>query len=128
MLFDPRANRIAGYYTLSASALQLDNLPPAMRRGLPRYPLVPVVLLGRLAVDLGYRGQGLGEALLFNALRRAFEVGTLEIAATAVVVDALHDRARAFYERYGFQRLLDNSYQLFLPMPTIGRLLAADAS
>ena len=126
VLYDSQEGRVAGYYTLSAASVQLDNLPPDAQRELPRYPHVPVVLLGRLAIDQGYQGQNLGEVLLFNALRRGFDVGTQEIAAMAVIVDALHDRARAFYERYGFQRLVDNEYQLFLPMRTIAQLLAED--
>ena len=123
VLYNTQDDRVAGYYTLSAAAVHLDDLPPEMRRTLPRYPLVPVILLGRLAIDRDYKDQHLGEALLFDALRRAFAVGTREIAAMAVIVDALHDRARAFYERYDFQRLPDNELRLFLPMRTIGQLL-----
>jgi ribosomal protein S18 acetylase RimI-like enzyme len=126
VLVDDQERRIAGYYTLRASAVHLEDLPPETRRTLPRYPLAPVILLGRLAIDRDYQDQHLGEALLFNALRRAYNVGTREIAAMAVVVDALHDRARAFYERYGSQRLPDNELRLFLPMQTIGHLLEDD--
>jgi ribosomal protein S18 acetylase RimI-like enzyme len=126
VLHDAQEHRVAGYYTLSAASVQLENLPTEMHRELPRYPHVPVVLLGRLAIDRGYQGQGLGEILLFNALRRAFDVGTQEIAAMAVIVEALHDSARAFYERYGFRRFADNEHRLFLPMRTIAQLLAED--
>jgi GNAT superfamily N-acetyltransferase len=122
VLHDPELNRIAGYCTLSASAIALENVPTEVQRKLPRYPLVPVILLGRLAIDLNYRNQGLGEALLFDALRRALDVGTQQIAATAVVVDAFHDRARSFYEQYGFMRLADDEYRLLLPMTTIAVL------
>ena len=98
---------------------RLGRPPPGSTTGntatLPRYPIVPVILLGRLAIDREYQDQHLGDALLFDALRRAFTVGTQEIGAMAVIVDALHDRARMFYERYGFQRFPDNeissSYQ-----------------
>lgn len=128
VLYDDQDNRLAGFFTLSAAAVQLENLPTEARQKLPRYPLVPVVLLGRLATDRRYQGRGLGEALLFDALRRAFEVGTEQIAATAVVVDALHDGARSFYERYGFQRFLDDEYRLYLPMETIGRVLGESGS
>jgi GNAT superfamily N-acetyltransferase len=128
VLVDSHDNRLAGYYTLSASAVQLDALPPDARRKLPRYPLVPVVLLGRLAADRQYHGQGLGEALLFDALRRAFDVGTQQIAATAVIVDALHERARPFYGRHGFHRFGDDEFRLFLMMETISRLLDTDDS
>ena len=114
---------VAGYYTLSAFTVELRSLPPAFSRRLARYPNVPAILLGRLAVDTRYRGQGLGELLLFDALRRAF--GVVEaVAAVAMVVDAKDDRARAFYERYGFERLLDNDYQLFIPMGTVAQLVA----
>ncbi|MFN8593502.1 MAG: GNAT family N-acetyltransferase [Thermomicrobiales bacterium] len=124
VLGDPTTDRVAGYYTLSSASVTLDDLPEAMRRALPRYPLVPVVLLGRLAIDRAFHGQGLDEVLLYDALQRAFTVGTREIAAMAVIVDALHDRARGFYEQYGFQRFPSNEYRLFLPMTTIAQLLA----
>jgi GNAT superfamily N-acetyltransferase len=120
---DQHDDRVAGYYTLSAASVQLVDLPPDAQRNLPRYPHAPVILLGRLAIDQDYHGQRLGEALLFNALRRAFDVGTHEIGAMAVIVDALHDRARAFYEQYGFQRFPDNDYRLLLPMQTIGQIV-----
>jgi ribosomal protein S18 acetylase RimI-like enzyme len=123
VLFDIQAERVAGYYTLSSSSVQLVELPSETQRTLPRYPFVPVVLLGRLAIDRDYQEQHLGEVLLFNALRRAFAVGTREIAAMAVIVDALHDGARRFYERYGFQRFSNDTLGLFLPMQTIAQLL-----
>ncbi len=126
ILHAPEANRVAGYYTLSASSVHLEELSLEMRRMLPRYPQAPVVLLGRLAIDRDYQGQNLGEALLFDALRRAFDVGTEQIAAMAVIVDALHDRARAFYEQSGFQRFPDNAHRLLMPMQTIAQLLAED--
>jgi GNAT superfamily N-acetyltransferase len=128
VLFDLQEDRIAGYYTLSAASIQLVELPPDVQRMLPRYPSVPVVLLGRLAIGQSYQGQDLGAALLFNALRRAHNVGTAEIDAAAVIVDALHERARAFYERYGFQPLPDNDLRLFLPMRSIAKLLEEEDS
>jgi ribosomal protein S18 acetylase RimI-like enzyme len=126
VLYDAQDYQVAGYYTLSTAAVRLEDLPPETQRTLPRYPHVPVILLGRLAIDRGYQNQHLGEILLFDALRRAFIAGTREIGAMPVIVDARHERARAFYERYGFQRFPDNEYQLFLPMRTIARLIAED--
>jgi GNAT superfamily N-acetyltransferase len=123
VLFDPETDRLAGYYTLSTSSVRLEDLPAETQRTLPRYPQAPVILLGRLAIDQTHQGQGLGQALLFNALRRAHDVGTEQIGATAVVVDALHDRARAFYEQYGCRRFPNEAYRLFLPMQTVRRLL-----
>jgi GNAT superfamily N-acetyltransferase len=115
-------DRVAGYDTLSAASVQLADLPPEEQRNLPRDSHAPVILLGRLAIDQDFHGQELAEVLLFNALRWAFEVGTQQIAAMAVIVDALHDRARAFYEQYGFQRFPDNDYRLILPMQTIEQI------
>ncbi len=63
--------RIAGFYTLSSASVPLLELPPELSRRLPRYPTVPVVRLGRLAIDRDFQGNGLGGALLWDALRRA---------------------------------------------------------
>lgn len=65
------AGQVAGYYTLAAASVALSDLPLDVARKLPRYPSIPAVRMGRLAVDVGFRGAGLGEALLVNALRRA---------------------------------------------------------
>jgi len=115
------SRRVLGYYTLSAFAVQLTELSLDVRKHLPRYPLVPAVLLGRLAVDEQLAGQGWGKVLLVDALRRSLSHAS-QIAAMAVVVDAKNDASRAFYERYGFQRLADHDYRLFLPMKTIAQL------
>jgi GNAT superfamily N-acetyltransferase len=121
VLNDTEANVVAGYYTLSATAIAPTDLPAEMTKKLPRYPALPAVLLGRLAVDMGYRSRRFGELLLLDALRRA-EAHSAEVAAMAVVVDAIDDAARSFYERYGFERFEDEPYRLFLPMTTIARL------
>lgn len=115
VLLDVERDRIAGYYTLNAHMMRLDAIPAAFRGKLPRYPNVPATLLGRLAVDSAYRGQHLGNGLLFDALRRV-QLASQEIATWALVVDALNDSARAFYEHYGFIRLEDDPYRLFLPL------------
>ena len=109
---------IAGYYTLSATSVTLEELPPTDRKHLPRYPL-PAILIGRLAIDRRYQKQGLGEYLLTDALQRSLRA---EIGAVAVVVDAKDDRARSFYERYGFQRFPEREYRLFLMMKTFEEL------
>lgn len=123
MLADLAAHLVAGYYTLSATSLAPTDLPADLARRLPRYLDLPAVLLGRLAVDSRYRGQGFGKLLLFDGLQRAY-VHSDEVAAMAVVVDAIDDAARSFYERYGFERFLDDPGRLFLPMTTIAKLLS----
>lgn len=108
--------RIAGYYTLAAASLLLTDLPTRIAKKLPRYPTVPAVRLGRLAVDRAFQGKGLGGALVADALSRAVQS---EIAAYAVVVDAKDESAAAFYRHHGFIALPDSPETLFLPLATV---------
>lgn len=102
--------RIAGYYTLASASLLLSDLPAAVGKKLPRYPTVPAVRMGRLAVDQAFKGQGLGGALLADALDRA---ACSEIAAYALMVDAKDESAAAFYRHHGFIALPDSPLTLF---------------
>jgi len=124
VLRDPESPRIIGYYTLSTFSIELRDLPTELARRLPRYPRLPAVLIGRLAVDREFNGKGWGGVLLLDALRRSLEQ-TRQIAAMAVVVEAKNDRARAFYEKYGFVQFSGHEYRLFLPMGTVEQLLSA---
>lgn len=108
--------RIAGYYTLASASLYLADLPASTRKKLPRYPTVPAVRMGRLAVDHEFKGQGLGGALLADALDRA---ARSEIVAFALVVDAKDEAAAAFYKHHGFMALPDSPLTLFLPLATV---------
>jgi len=121
VLVEPPSRCVLGYYTLSASIITADQLPPELAKKLPRYPQLPVTLLGRLAVDQGHRGKGLGELLLIDALHRSLEAAS-EIGAMAVVVDAKDAAAEAFYEHFGFTRLQQQPCRLFLPMKTVAAL------
>ena len=103
------ANVVAGFYTLAATSLVLDGLSADHARRLPRYPSVPAVLLGRLAVDLKHQGQRLGGALVADALLRA---ARSEVMAYARVVDAKDEPAARFYEHLGFERLGDDQRRL----------------
>ena len=118
LLLPPDAT-IAGYYTLSSTSVRLADLPAQTTRKLPRYPLVPATLLGRLAVDRRHRGKGYGRFQLADALHRA---ARSEIAAFAVIVDAKDDGARRFYERESFLLLPEQPLRLFRPMVDIRRL------
>ena len=106
-------NRIAGFYTLAATSVLLADLPEIVARKLPRYPSVPAIRIGRLAVDQAARGQGLGAALLADALSRSTES---DIAGFALVVDAKDDSAAAFYLHHGFLPFADQPRTLFLPL------------
>lgn len=110
---------IAGYYTLSSTSVQLAELPAQTVRKLPRYPLVPATLLGRLAVDRRQQGKGYGRFLLGDALYRA---ARSEIASFALIVDAKDESARRFYERESFLPFPDQPMKLFRPMADVRRL------
>ncbi len=118
----PPDPRVLGYYTLSASVLTLTDLPDVLARRLPRYPQLPVTLLGRLAVDDTAKGQGLGEHLLLDALHRSLTHAD-QIAAMAVVVDAKDAAAEAFYRHYGFVTLQAQPRRMFLPMSLVAQIL-----
>ena len=113
----PGALAVAGYYTLAANSIAVANLPADAAKRLPRHP-VPVILLGRLAVDQKARGQGLGKALLRDALRRSLLLSE-QLGLFAVEVLAIDAEAKEFYTKYGFVPLVDNELHLFLPIKTI---------
>lgn len=120
VLVEANATPLA-YHTLAATSLALTDLPASTANRLPRYPLVPATLLGRLAVDHRHRGRRLGEHMLLDACARALRS---EIATFAVVVDAKDGSAAAFYRAYDFLPLDAGGRRLFLPMTTIARLFA----
>jgi ribosomal protein S18 acetylase RimI-like enzyme len=120
-VFTEDGKAIAGYYTLSQFAVELDVIPKEIARKLPRYPMVSTTLLGRLAVSQEYRGQGLGESLLMEALRRSLQMSK-QIASAAVIVDAIDESAVSFYRRYGFLEPPGIGRKLFLPMGTIQQI------
>jgi ribosomal protein S18 acetylase RimI-like enzyme len=126
VLYDAANDSVAGYYTLSACEIEPRSLPNEMAKRLPRRP-VPATLIGRLATDLRYRGQGFGELLLVNALTRAANASR-SIGSMAVIVDAKDDQARGFYERYEFQRFADDPYRLFLPVADAERVARVTGS
>jgi GNAT superfamily N-acetyltransferase len=112
---------VAGYYSLSQFSIDLVHLPEAIARRLPRYPVLPATLLGRLAISLSQRGRRLGETLLFDALYRSQGLSA-QIASVGVVVDAKDENAQSFYRRYGFVEILDAGRRMFVPMKTIRQM------
>jgi GNAT superfamily N-acetyltransferase len=109
--------RVLGYYTLASGAIATVGMPAKQAKKLPRHA-VPVVLLARLAVDRSFHGRGVGGFLLRDALTRSLDLSE-KLGIHAVVVDALDDEAKAFYERFGFLPLRDDEMRLFLPLSTI---------
>lgn len=123
VLLEPGTLVIRGYYTLSASLIAVEELPESMLKKLPRYGRLPVTLLGRLAIDRAAKGQGAGEFLLVDALRRSLE-GAQHIGAMAVVVDAKDAQAESFYKHFNFLPYQLSPLRLFLPMDQIASLFA----
>jgi predicted GNAT family N-acyltransferase len=113
---DVETSTIVGYYTLAAGGVPLVEMPAPLAKRLPRYASVPVVRMGRLAVDQRYRGQKLGAALLWDAVLRA---ARSEIAAFALVVDAKDDLAAAFYRHHGFVTLGEGQRYWALPLANV---------
>lgn len=111
---------VTGFYTLAAASLPMQELPEPDKRRLPRYPVLPAALIGRLAVDERFQGRGLGGALLFDASKRAMQA---EPAIFALVVDAKGDSAAAFYAHHGFTTFVSRPMSLFLPLTTAAKLL-----
>jgi ribosomal protein S18 acetylase RimI-like enzyme len=100
-----------GYYTLSSASVAMLDLPIALTKKLPRYPSVPAVRLGRLAVSAQAQGTGLGGVLLVDAIQRTQRS---DIAAYAMVVDAKDEAAVRFYEHFGFVRFASLPSMLYL--------------
>ena len=104
---------VAGFYTLSVASIAAETLPERWRKKLPRYP-VPVALLGRLAVDRRFQGQGQGSILLADACQRV-AAASETLAVAALVVDAKSPKAAAFYQHFGFMKLPGQPGRWMLP-------------
>lgn len=115
------SGQVAGYYTLTATSVALSSFSPEVVKKLPRYPVVPAALLGRLAVSRAHQGQGLGGVLLVDALKRASRV---ELGVFAMVVDGKDAAAQRFYEHYGFTVIAGEARRLYLPISAALQRLA----
>lgn len=114
-------DEVKGYYTLSNDAILMEDAPDDVKSKMPKgYGNLPVTLLGRLAVDEKSKGQGLGEQLLIDALKRSFDLSDI-IASHAIIVDPIDEIAANFYKKYGFITL--DSGRMFLPMKTVEELM-----
>jgi ribosomal protein S18 acetylase RimI-like enzyme len=115
-----QSNAVAGYYTLSAASIPMTGLPAEQARKLPRYPVLPAALIGRLAVDRRHQGRQLGAALLFDAIARTIRA---DAAVFALVVDAKDEAAARFYRHHGFEAFSGRAARMFLPVATARRVV-----
>jgi GNAT superfamily N-acetyltransferase len=109
--------RVVAYYTLAASATDVRSLPEKARKKLPKHP-IPVILLGRLAIDQTVQGRGLGGELLVDAFKSTALAADI-VGVFAIIVSAIDDSAQRFYEKFGFVPFVDRPLNLFLPMPDV---------
>lgn len=114
------AKVVVAYYALATGKMDLCELPRRIRHNLPR--AVPVIVLGRLAVDLDHGGMGLGSCLLREAMQRCLEVSQV-VGVRALVVHAIDDEAVEFYRRFGFEGSKIGPRTLLLPIETITQAL-----
>jgi predicted GNAT family N-acyltransferase len=117
---EPSTKAVAGYYTIAASSIPLPDLARETAKRLPRYPLVPAIRIGRLAVASTFRGKGLGSFMLVDAMMRALRA---EIMAFAVVVDAKDDTAKTSYQHHGFVVFASQPMSLYLPLAQVAKRL-----
>ena len=110
-------NHVVGYYSVCAASVEFSELPEDLSGRLPRYP-IPAALIARLAVDAAAQGNDFGARLLIDALRRIAQTSE-ELGIKIVIVDVLNEKARTFYERYGFQSFPGEALKLFLSIETI---------
>ena len=108
---------VIGFYTLSAATIELGHVPAEWIKLYPKYPLVPVALLGRLGISMTIQGQGIGSALVADGLKRAERLQA-DIGLAGVLVQSKTVHLIPFYERLGFRRL-GQSLDLFIPMQQV---------
>lgn len=113
---------VAGYYTLATAGIAIPDLPHEITKRLPRYPSLPAVRIGRLAVDSQFQGQGLGSAMLADATARTLQAAP---ASYTLLVDAKDENASSFYQHHGFRKLESQPGTLFLPLATAAAIFRA---
>ncbi|HEY9597524.1 MAG TPA: GNAT family N-acetyltransferase [Cyanophyceae cyanobacterium] len=121
VLIDEPETIVLAYYTLSAYTVDISVLDETLAKRLPRYPLLPATLLGRLAVDNSHKGKRFGELMLIDALKNSLEA-TTQVASIAVIAEALDEQAVSFYKKYGFGQFRQEPRKLYLPMKLIEEL------
>ena len=121
VLADSDTKVIQGYYTLSNSSIPLSSFTEQIQKKLPKsYKSIPTTLLGRLAIDKKYQGNGIGKILLMDALKRSYGISN-EIGSFGIIVDPIDDNAKGFYQKYDFIELPD-SKKMFIATQTLKEL------
>ncbi len=122
VLIDSPNTDVIAYYTLSSYTIDIANLNEAFAKGIPRYPLLPATLLGRLAVDNTWKRQGMGKIVLIDAFKKVLNAIT-QVALVAVVVEAIDENAVSFYQKYNFRQFKQYPLKLYLPINSIASII-----
>jgi predicted GNAT family N-acyltransferase len=113
---------VKGYYTLSSTSIRMELLPESIIKKLPpSYTNLPATLLGRLAINNSFKGKGLGELILIDALKRSYNTSLNSIGSMAIIVDPIDEDAVKFYTKYGFIQLPDSG-KMFISVDTVAEL------
>ena len=120
VLVETATNTLAGYYTLAATSVPANDLPLEILKRLPRYPVLPAALIGRLAIDQSFQRRGLASTLLADAALRVLKSDT---KAFALIVEAKNESAVAFYRFQGFRPFASRPMSLFLPLATAKKII-----
>ena len=116
-----RNGKVVGHYSLCPGSVQRSDASERVAKGQPAHP-IGIILLARLAADYAEQGQGLGQALLKDALSRASQAADI-ISARAVLVHAIDEEAKAFYKHFGFEECPADDLHLMLLMKDLRSLL-----
>ncbi len=108
IMFDKNDSKkkVMGFYTLCPASVQLDSLPEKFLKG-PKPNPIPAFRICRLAIDKHFQGKGLGQLIFIHALQKCLDQSS-QIGGSIIIIDAKHEKAKSFYERFGFISLLNN--------------------
>jgi len=112
---------MVGYYTLAVGEVTLEDAPERLKKGLAKHP-VPILLLARLAIDRRWQGQGVGKALLRDAMQRTLQAADIA-GIRAFAVHAKDEEARRFYEHFDFMASPTDSMHLFVLLKDVRRII-----
>ena len=125
VLIEKETEKVAGFYTLSATNIPLGEVRDEVARKLPRYPVIPAALIGWLGRDVQFKGQDVGGILIRDAIVRA---ARSDLGAHAICADAIDESARQFYLRFQFEPFESRPNSLFLPMAAAIQALGKSAT
>ncbi len=109
--------KVIGFYSICATSISANNLSPTIKKKL-NYSFVPAILLGQLAVDVNFHGNGYGVDLLMDAFKTCVQISEI-LGAAIIIVDAINDAAKSFYEKFGFLSSENDPYRLYLTIKKI---------